>query len=247
MATIDLQRYLYDIANLRRQELIPVLYHHTQGRVCTGPFQGMTIVPNFMWGDSDVCAKLLGVYEDELHPALESVIAADPDVIVNVGSAEGYYAVGMAQRCAQARVIAADLETAAQQITALNAVANSVNNVEAHGGVDPDSLAKLLAQSRRPVVISDCEGYEHTLLDPAVVPDLARAWIVVETHDCLMPGITDHIAARFSATHRVIRIEQQGKNPYQFEFLRGLSDCDKWCLVHEGRPETGFWLWMEPR
>lgn len=243
---MDLQRYLYNVANARRQELIPFVYHYTQGRVQTGPFAGMVIVPNFMWGDSDICAKLLGVYEDELHDSVESAIAADPDLVVNIGSAEGYYAIGMAARCSRARVIAADLEPAAQEITALNAAANGLSNVVPHAGVDPERLQSLLEASERPVVISDCEGYEDALMDLAAVPALTRARILVETHDVLDAGITDRIAQRFQATHRTVKIEQAGKDPYQFGFLRTVSDCDKWCLVHEGRPETGYWLWMEP-
>jgi hypothetical protein len=42
-------------------------------------------------------------------------------------------------------------------------------------------------------------------------------------------------------------IFQQTKDPYQFAWTRPLSDCDKWALVHEGRPITGSWLWMTPR
>jgi hypothetical protein len=243
---MNLQRYLYDVANARRQELIPFVYYHTKGQVQTGPFAGMTIVPNFMWGDADVCGKLLGVYEDELHANIERAIELDPDLVINVGSAEGYYAVGMARRCSQARVISADLESAAQQISVLNAGVNGVTNLVPHGGVDPVMLSQLLVEGQRPLIISDCEGYENVLLDPATVPDLDRCMILVETHDCLDAGITDRIAQRFSGTHHITRIEQQGKDPYRFEFLRTVSDCDKWCLVHEGRPETGYWLWMEP-
>jgi len=243
---MDLQRYLYNVANARRQELIPFLYHHSQGQVCSGPFTGMVVVPNFMWGDSDVCAKLLGVYEDELHDAVEAAVAHDPDLVINIGSAEGYYAIGMAMRCPSARVVAADLEQAAQQITQLNAEANSVTNVITHGGVDPAVLRSLLAGAQRPVIISDCEGYENVLLDPDTVSELSGCCILTETHDVLDAGITDRIAQRFQSTHSITKIEQSGKDPYRFEFLRTLSDCDKWCLVHEGRPETGYWLWMEP-
>lgn len=244
---MNLQRYLYDVANARRRELIPTIYHWCQGQVQTGPFTGLVVVPNFMWGDGDVTGKLLGVYEDELHAAIEAAIAANPDLVINVGSAEGYYATGLARRLPQARVIAADLESAAHEIVKINCEANGITNVHTHGGVDPESLASLLREGARSLIVSDCEGYESVLLDPVQVPALAEAWILVETHDCLDPGITERIADRFSATHRITKIEQSGKDPYQFEFLRTLSDCDKWCLVHEGRPETGYWLWMEPQ
>src|SRR5919198_4691601 len=71
--------------------------------VSGGPLAGLT------YPDTEplsVAPKLLGVYESELHAAIEDAIRADPAVIVNVGAADGYYAVGLARRCRQARVIA---------------------------------------------------------------------------------------------------------------------------------------------
>ena len=46
---------------------------------------------------------------------------------------------------------------------------------------------------------------------------------------------------------KMFLINQSTKDAYQFDFLHGLSDCDKWALVHEGRPSTMTWLYMTPR
>jgi hypothetical protein len=48
--------------------------------------------------------KLLGVYERELHDAVEAAVRAEPELIVNVGADDGYYAVGLARRCPSATV-----------------------------------------------------------------------------------------------------------------------------------------------
>jgi hypothetical protein len=42
-------------------------------------------------------------------------------------------------------------------------------------------------------------------------------------------------------------MSQTTKDPYQFDFLKDLSDCDKWALVHEGRPSTMTWLYITPK
>jgi hypothetical protein len=81
----NLQRYLQDVANARRQELLPYMFHVTGAKVQTGPFQGTTLIPRYMWGDGDTAAKLMGVYEDELHGFVEQAIAHKPDVVINVG------------------------------------------------------------------------------------------------------------------------------------------------------------------
>jgi predicted O-methyltransferase YrrM len=54
--------------------------------------------------------KLLGVYERELHDVLENLIAWGPDLVIDAGAAEGYYAVGLARRLPQSRIMAFEME-----------------------------------------------------------------------------------------------------------------------------------------
>ena len=54
--------------------------------------------------DGDLPPKLLCCYEAELHPAIERAAARNPQLIVTIGCAEGYYAVGMARVLLAARV-----------------------------------------------------------------------------------------------------------------------------------------------
>src|SRR2546425_613282 len=74
-----------------------------QGRrfgVLFGPFAGMRLV-----AETAFLPELLGIWEQELHPVIEGLIAADPDLVVNVGGANGYYAVGLARRIPRAAVV----------------------------------------------------------------------------------------------------------------------------------------------
>jgi hypothetical protein len=242
----DLQRLLHDIANARRAQLLPTVYHHTTGRVQNGPFRGMIITPHFMWGDGDTAAKLMGVYEDELHSSLERALALEPDVIINVGAAEGYYAVGI-KMLSSAYTMAVDTEPRALEICKINALANGVTIDEYVASMDAAELESRILDKRLPCIISDCEGYEAELLDPVVAPSLARALMLVETHDVFVPGLTRDLMQRFQDTHHVTTITQSYKDPYKFSWTTDLSDCDKWALVHEGRPMTSSWLWMVPR
>ena len=50
--------------------------------------------------------KLLGIYERELHPIVERACTLGFRQIVDIGAAEGYYAVGMALRNPSTRVVA---------------------------------------------------------------------------------------------------------------------------------------------
>lgn len=235
------------MANARRRELLPYVFDRTQAQVQTGPFQGMRIVPHYMWGDGDTAAKLMGVYEDELHAWIEHSIDQRPSCVINVGSAEGYYSVGMARRLPGVPVLAVDLEPRAAVYVQENAAANNIKLEAIIETVTAQWLQDRCQAESRPLLILDCEGAEAELLDPKTAPALSKALIMVECHNCIIAGITNDIRDRFAATHEVHYTQQRCKDPYQFEWLEDLSDCDKWALVHEGRPSVATWLYMVPR
>jgi hypothetical protein len=244
----NLQRYLQDVANARRHELLPYVFHSTNATVQTGPFAGTMLIPRYMWGDGDTAAKLMGVYEDELHDFIEQAIARDPDLVINVGSAEGYYSVGFARRLPNTRVIAVDVDPRAAGIVNDTGTANQLSNLQAMTQmVDHAWLEKQCQAPTKPLLIFDCEGAELELLDPVRVSTLSKCSVIVECHDCMNPVITDTLVSRFQATHDIQQVSQTYKDSYQFDFLNHLSDCDKWALVHEGRPSTMSWLYMVPK
>jgi len=248
MTQQNLLGVLTDAANKRRLEILPYISHVTQNKVQTGPFKGMTILPKASWGDGDTGSKWLGVYEDELHDSIEDAIKRQPDCLLNIGCAEGYYIVGLGGRLPGVKGIAVDISPSAVAITAENASANGIDNVETvNQEVDTDWLQQQCSTYKSPFLVVDCEGAEQQLLDPVKVPALAHASILVESHDCVIAGLTDVLVNRFSTTHDVKVIEQKYKDPYQFHFLKPLSDCDKWALVHEGRPSSMNWLYMVPK
>lgn len=244
----NLQRYLYDVANARRKELLPYIFQATGGRVQTGSFRDQVLIPRYMWGDGDTAAKLLGVYEDELHEFIEQAICGMPDTVINIGCAEGYYAVGMAKRLADVPVTAVDVDSRAAAIVRDTARANTIVNIETETHyVNADWIQAKCEPFNRPLLILDCEGAEIDLLDPAIATVLTRCTMLIECHDCVIPGITAELISRFETTHDIQQVTQRAKDPYQFEFLACLSDCDKWTLVHEGRPSTMHWLYLSPK
>lgn len=244
----NLQRYLQDVANVRRGELIPYVFNCTEATVQTGPFKGLRLLPTFMWGDGDITAKLMGIYEDELHDFVEDAISKNPKNIINVGCAEGYYSLGLAQRLPEATVLAVDIERKSAVIVNDTAAANNITNVTAITHmVNPEWLQAKCSELTAPFLVFDCEGAELELLDPVAVPALDKCSILVECHDCVRDGITNTLQERFQNTHTIKYTAQTSKDPYQFSWTHCLSDCDKWVLVHEGRPSTMTWLYMVPK
>lgn len=216
-------------------------------RVVRGPFAGMVLPGEHSWLDGDALPKLLGTYEEELHSVIGSIIRGQGyDRVVNIGCAEGYYAVGLARALPRAIVAAFDIDDDAQNICRAAAGLNQVaDRVSVSGLCTPALLQQeLRASKERALLLLDCEGGEFDLLRPDVVPDLSRADILVECHDCLDRRISPALLERFSATHSVSRIEQGARDPSQCGLLRNMGEFERWMAVCEFRPEVMHWFFL---
>jgi predicted O-methyltransferase YrrM len=196
--------------------------------------------------------KLLGIYERELVPQIESLIARRPNLVVDIGAAEGYYAIGLALRLPQARIVAFEMEMKGQIALKEMADLNGVTNqVDVRAKCEAADLAMILTDKTNAVVVCDVEGYEQLLLDPVVVPALHHAAILVELHDFIVPGITDTLKQRFETTHRIQHVWQESRSRNEFPWRTvGTALLPKSYLewaVSEWRPERMSWLWMEPK
>ena len=196
--------------------------------------------------------KLIGSYERELTASVEAICEATPELIVDIGAAEGYYAVGLARRVPTARVLAFETEEKGRHLLSEMARLNGVDaRVEIRGKCEPTDLQKALAEIRHPVVICDTEGYEDHLIDPLAVPALRRAVILLEMHDFVQRGLTQKIQARFASTHQVEHIQEELRhrrefpwNSWSFNLLPHSYFLDR--TLSERRPERMSWLWMRP-
>src|SRR5215216_3563254 len=91
--------------------------------VSGGPFAGLQYPDT---SAHSLVPKLLGIYERELHGAVEDAIRARPATIVNVGAADGYYAVGLARRCPEARSVAYEADPQQRDLLSRVAARNGV-------------------------------------------------------------------------------------------------------------------------
>lgn len=186
--------------------------------------------------------KLAGRYEMEIADAVEDAVTWRPDMIVDLGCAEGYYAVGLALRVPSATVIAYDLRRSARWLTRQLAKLNDVQ-VDVRGEASKSTLQRDLERAERPLLICDVDGGEGTLIDVEQVPALADVRLVIETHDCIVSGITDLLTRRLDPTHRVVRVDSE---PRQSSLLPQLAPQDAALALNEHRPAQS-WLVCLPR
>jgi len=227
-----------------RSRLLANTFVAQQGaRIHGGLFAGMAYVDHAAEGA--LMPRLLGSYESELQSHLERLVQG-VEAIIDVGCAEGYYAVGLARLAPHAVVHAFDIDAAAREacaeLAARNGVADRVVIGEAFQPSDFEAFA-----GRRTLVLVDAEGAELDILRPDLAPALARMSIIVETHDLYRRGALAAMFERFAATHDILRVDQAAKAPVMPGWLRDLAHLDQLLAVWEWRAAPTPWLVMEPR
>jgi SAM-dependent methyltransferase len=214
--------------------------------VCGGALEGMSFLPQSAEGCH--IPKLLGCYEQPLQPYIKAAINANYPLILNIGCAEGYYAVGMARQMPATRVLAFDINPKAQQVCAELAAKNGVAQRVSVGALF--SLEDFAAYRDQAVlVLCDTEGAERDLLNPAKAPALEGMDLIVESHECLTPGITKLLIDRFASTHEITVVEDDGQRKLANapSWFKNLSHLDQLLAVWEWRSGPTPWLVMKAK
>lgn len=212
------------------------------GMIIDGPFRGM----RFARSGKGPFADVLGTYERCLHPIVEHVIETPPRLIIDVGAAYGYYALGFGFRCPESCVIAYEMDPTRASLMRKYRRRNGLEDrVEIRGLCTPESLKEDLRRTPDAFVLMDVEGAEDELLDPAFL-ESDQAEMVVELHEMFVPGVTQRLMARFQRTHHAELVKQHsgGSPPPHLpagvrRYWRELSD--------EPHAHEMAWLHLRPR
>jgi precorrin-6B methylase 2 len=244
-ADVDSLNDLLRMLGRWRARVLANTHIHHYGPVITGgPFAGMKYLDTAAEGA--LIPRLLGAYESELHPHLAALGARGLDCVIDVGCAEGYYAVGLARAMPGVTVHAYDTDAAARakcaELAALNGVAE---RVIIGGEFAPDGFEAFAG--RRALVMVDTEGAEVDILQPALSPALGGMSIIVETHDLYRPGALATMLERFGPTHDIVRVDQAPKVFDMPPWLAELPHLDQLLAVWEWRARPTPWLVMTPK
>lgn len=237
---------LSDIVTRGRVALLKKLLLAKGGAVVRGgPFAGMA----FHARASEGCylPKLLGCYEAELHGPIAALPARGYRRVVDIGCAEGYYAVGLARLLPDADILAFDIDANARAMTLALARANGVaERVGIAARADHAALdAAIVAPT---LVFCDCEGCEYELLDPRRVPALARADLIVELHDvAAAPERLRHWLDAFRPTHEIEIVEQGPRNPGSIGAIAHWKHLDQLLALWEFRAGPTPWAWLRAK
>ena len=210
------------------------------------------IFPNLSDRGGGWMPRLLGTYEKELVEFLERVIRARPAVVIDVGCAEGYYAVGLAIRIAGAQIDAYDIEEKERLLCGGMAEANGVaDRVFLKSRCSEKTLLDA-DPATRCLVLCDCEGGERELITQEVARHLEKSWFLIECHDFIYPGTTDRIASTLTSTHncQIIKStpDEEKAGTYKVNRLADRECPEVRAYIYgEGRPSEMNWLVASPR
>lgn len=199
-----------------------------------GPFQGLTY-PTLESTCSEIAPKIIGTYEMELFEAIEDMCKSRYKVVVDVGCAEGYYAVGFAKRIPSAEVFAFDINRRALEMCRKLAEENKVSErVHLQGFCDSKTLASFDFKNSG-LIICDCEGYELELFNEESIRNLLNCDLLIELHDILIPGLRDKLLPRFKNTHSLSIIKVLDRDGNLYPELQSFSEDDKKIILSEFR------------
>ena len=238
---------------LKRSELAPRFMEgiRREKRIVNGPFKGMHYEGHSICSESD--PKFLGTYEIELAPTLLNWRQIPFNTIIDVGAAEGYYAVGLSLLFPDSHVIAFETtESGRSLLTHLAELNRVTSRIELRGHCDLRELHSIMSNKNPLLVIMDIEGGEKELLSPEKIPEFHNAYIIVELHDCFDPGVGDLIKNRLMTSHDIQEIWTRGRqysdfsvpsNPlYRKYLLPYLKQYASEC-----RPEAMRWFVCTPK
>jgi hypothetical protein len=227
-------------------EIARKLYDRGAIYVLSGSFAGMRYLDAVVHGC--ITPHWIGSMEVELHDVIEEAIMRAPRVVINLGSAEGYYAVGFARRLPKTRVFAFDIDPWARRSLKELAALNEVTNVHISSYCRHGNLQRVLGDSHG-LVWCDIEGGEYELLDVTKVPALASSDLIVELHATDTIGIDAGDALfrdHFGATHVIESIPTRGRNVADWRRYVGgrLTDDELAACIDEPRAGPQRWLSM---
>lgn len=210
--------------------------------------QGALAGLDFIEQSAEGChiAKLLGCYEQPLQPYIQQAIEANYHTILNIGCAEGYYAVGMARHMSNTKIMAYDINSNAQSTCQALANKNKVSDRVTIGALfSPEDFAQYI--HTHTLVLCDIEGAEKDLLDPIKAPALAGMDIIVESHEAMHPGLTQELVNRFKDTHDITLIQDNGQRQLANmpAWFNNLAHLDQLLAVWEWRSGATPWLVMK--
>lgn len=218
--------------------------------VLHGPLQGLKYPHHHAFG-SQLYPKLIGTYELEIQGVFEKIIQENQiKQFIDIGCAEGYYAVGMALQVPEMKIYAYDdseeARTLCQEMASLNQVKERVTIREKF---HPNSMLDF--DTNIPTfILCDCEGCEASIFQEDQMKNFENCTLLIELHDFINPTISSQLQKVFQNTHSFTLLKEKKRKIKNFKnHFKGLplNTFQKEYMLDEKRPVLMEWLYCKPK
>jgi hypothetical protein len=201
-------------------------------------------------GFGSMTSKWLGTYESELHPIIEQLQKNNYAHFVDVGAADGYYAIGIARLFFPKHVYAYDTDFISRRQVAAVARKNRPVNCVISSECRHEDLSRICR--KKTFILCDIEGAEVDLLDQRRVPDLKNADMCIEVHAtaALQPTeVLEVLSHRFAQTHQVNVIKQDSEKLHLVspDLIQAIGASEVRRALDEHRGDAMRWLWLKSK
>jgi hypothetical protein len=236
----------------QRQERISLeVFEMLNGVVRYGRFKGLLLSKDTWWGRLDLGSQCLGLYELEILDFIASITPGRFATFIDVGAADGYYAIGMLKSGLVTKAICFEQSEKGRSTIQANWERNaSPGSLEIFAEANHDSIRRLPTDALSGgLVMIDIEGAEFGLLTPRTLEFLRSCTIVIEIHNWVEGFVERYTrllteASEYFDIHILERMERPTATLPE---LRDFTDDNRLLLVSERRPCLMRFLKLLPK
>lgn len=228
------------------------LLYRLDGKVANGLLVGMKLYPKSYWGDYDLIPKILGEYEKDILEYIKYFLNDNKSVtFIDIGAADGYYAVGLARLKEINRVLAFETDSLGQKVIFENAILNNVSNKISIYGQASESIISLLEDLGETILfLIDIEGGEYELLTLSLLDKFKRNTFIIELHPWLVRDGDIKTQELMSNANRFFNISFLSRKNYttsSFPEFDNLTEEQQLLVMSEGRFKKQQWVVFQPK
>lgn len=212
--------------------------------VQTGYFKGLKYPSAYSYG-SALAPKIVGSYEEELHPYFERLLQKPYQEIIIIGAAEGFYTANFALKKPGVKIYSFELHQEAtefcKKLVQYNSISNEINykdecNEKELIHLHPDNA----------FIFCDAEGSENRIFTTMTLPFFKTSNLIIELHDFIEPGTRERMIDLFKTTHKISVVKTHRRNLRNYSAILGRYSRDiQKAAVDEARPCPMEWLVLE--
>jgi hypothetical protein len=234
-----------------KQKALSILDSKYKNRVAYGLFKGMKLSTHTSWDPFSKINQILGTYEEHVLQELLYFKKEGIKCFIDIGAADGYFAVGMAYSQTFDNIHAFEISQLGQKTILDTASQNQCEQlIEVNGEASCSTIRKLILQHKRAAVLIDIEGAEYTFLNLEMLDLLKNCYVICELHPWLVEKGYELQNILLSTAYErfdVSIIKRDIYRPNDYEEFDDFTDEERLITVGEGRHKNMEWLVLKPK